>query len=117
MNAPPSVAPAPTGRADAAATRRLLAGITAWDLDRCNLALPAAIVAGALVVTPSQQDQAFAAHQAAMSLALVLERELVGLHEGFVEAGIDHRVVKGAATARLPPPRRAISPRRSRSRA
>jgi hypothetical protein len=127
VNTPPRSAPGKDRRADADATRTLLARITAWDLDRCNAVLPtsalgdadwsrliglartqraegpltAAIVAGALVVTPSQQDQAFAAHRAAMSLALVLERELVELHERFVGAGIDHRVVKGAATAHL----------------
>lgn len=112
---------------DAEVARRHLAHITAWDLDRCDVTLPhralgdtewrrllglaraqraegplaAAIDAGALAVTPEQQDQAFTAHRAAMSLTLVLERELLGLHQRFRQAGIDHRVVKGAATAHL----------------
>jgi hypothetical protein len=109
------------------ATRALLARIVAWDLDRCTVELPAAslhdrewsrligvarsqraegpltaaIVAGALPVTASQQEHAFEAHRAAMSLTLLLERELVGLARRFDEEGIDHRVVKGAATAHL----------------
>ena len=108
-------------------TRALLGRIVAWDLDAVDAPLPhqalddrawrdllrlvraqraegpvvGAIVAGALAVTPSQQDQAIGAHRAAMSLTLVLERELLALDAQLRHAGGDHRVVKGVATAHL----------------
>lgn len=112
---------------DTASVRALLGRIVAWDLVACDAPLPdqaladldwlrvlalaraqraegplaQAIAAGALVVTPTQQDQAFAAHRAAMSLTLLLERDLLAVHGRLVDAGVDLLVVKGAATAHL----------------
>jgi len=117
----------PDARAVAAATRALLAQVTAWDLDGCEVSLPdapldeigwsrlvgaarqqraegplaSAVAAGALPTTEAQRDQAGTAHRAAMSLTLILERELLSLHERLRAAGVDHRVVKGAATSHL----------------
>ena len=111
-------------------TRALLGRIIAWDLEAVDAPLPdralddrewnalmrllrsqraegpvvGAIAAGALAVTPSQQDQACGAHRAAMSLTLVLERELLELDARLHDAGVDHRVVKGVATAHLDEP-------------
>ena len=123
------VVPTPNGGVlgDATAVRALLGRIMAWDLTACHAPLPdhalvdrdwrgllalartqraegplaQAIAAGALVVTPQQQDQAFAAHRAAMSLTLLLERDLLAIHAHLVDAGVDLVVVKGAATAHL----------------
>lgn len=112
---------------DAASVRALLGRIVAWDLAACDAPLPEhalaeldwlrvlalaraqrsegplahAIAAGALVVTPQQQDQAFAAHRAAMSLTLLLERDLLAIHGDLVAAGVDLLVAKGVATAHL----------------
>jgi len=112
---------------DAASVRALLGRIVAWDLVACDGPLPdraladlewvrllaltrtqraegplaRAISAGALVVTARQQDQAFAAHRAAMSLTLLLERDLLAVHTELTAAGVDLIVLKGAATAHL----------------
>lgn len=119
----PTVAPPSTSTAG----RRMLATIVAWDLPSCAARLPSvaladgewapllalaraqraegplarAIASGALAVTPDQQDQAFAAHRSAMSLTLVLERDLLALRAAFADAGVDIVVVKGAATSHL----------------
>lgn len=126
MTAPSTRAAVP-GAMGPAGTRALLGRIVAWDLDAVDAPLPeappsddewrdllrlvraqraegpvaGAIAAGALVVTPGQQEQAFLAHRAAMSLTLVLERELLALDDRLRAEGVDHRVVKGAATAHL----------------
>jgi hypothetical protein len=110
--------------------RALLGQVVAWDLDTCAVRLPdhaladtdwaqlrdlsrtqraeaplaRAIAAGALVVTTSQQDQAYEAHRAAMSLTLLLERDLLALHRRFVAAGVDAIVAKGVATSHLDEP-------------
>lgn len=122
--------PGAVGPIGSTAARTLLGAVVAWDLDGCTAPLPdrplddrewnrllgltraqraegplaGAIRSGALPATPAQQDQAFAAHRRAMSLTLVLERELLALHPELIAAGVDVRVVKGAATAHLDEP-------------
>jgi len=63
--------------------------------------LVAAVEAGAFPVTASQEAALFDAHLEAACRVLVLERTLLELSAGLDEAGIDHRVLKGAAVAHL----------------
>ena len=119
-----------SGPDDPRRARELLGHVVAWDLEGCDAPLPdralaagewgrvldlsrtqraeaplaRAIAAGALVATADQQDQANRAHRAAMSLVLLLERDLLDLHRRLVGAGVDPIVLKGAATAHLDEP-------------
>lgn len=112
---------------DAASARALLGRIVAWNLPACDGPLPdraladldwarllaltrtqraegpvaQAIASEALVVTARQQHQAFAAHRAAMSLTLLLERDLLAVHTELAAADVDLIVLKGAATSHL----------------
>lgn len=63
-----------------------------------------AAAAGALDVTPAQRADLLAAHERAMSLVLVLERRLLDSYGALRDAGIDVRVLKGPAVARLDHP-------------
>lgn len=55
---------------------------------------------GALPVTPAQRETVATEHAAAMSVTLVLERELVRVAGRLAAGGVDYRVLKGAAVAR-----------------
>ncbi len=60
-----------------------------------------AIADGALVVTPEQADEAGRAHRASMTTAVLLERTLVETASLLERAGVEFRVLKGTAVARL----------------
>jgi len=60
-----------------------------------------AVADGAFVVTDAQRVELFAAHERAMSLALVLERRLLATVGDLRAAGIDVRALKGPAVCRL----------------
>ncbi|MEY3361420.1 MAG: hypothetical protein RL531_1139 [Actinomycetota bacterium] len=60
--------------------------------------------AGAFAVSDAQRVELLAGHEQAMSLALVLERRLLGAYGALRAAGIDVRVLKGPAVARLDHP-------------
>lgn len=62
--------------------------------------LAQAVVEKALPATAAQRGTVALEHRRAMSVALVLERELLRMIEYFVAAGIDYRVMKGPAVAR-----------------
>lgn len=63
--------------------------------------LGTSVAAGALPATPSQAQQAAAAHRGFTLRALALEARLVSVVDLLAGAGIDSRVLKGAAVARL----------------
>lgn len=60
--------------------------------------------AGALAVTEDQRADLLAEHERAMSLVLLLERRLLGAYGALRSAGVDVRVLKGPAVARLDHP-------------
>lgn len=60
-----------------------------------------AIEDGALAATEHQREQAQEAHEVSMLLALHLDRHLLDVSAALAEAGVDHRVLKGAAYAAL----------------
>ncbi len=63
-----------------------------------------AVADGAFAVTEAQRAELFTAHERAMSLALVLERHLLGAVGALTAAGVDVRVLKGPAVCRLDHP-------------
>jgi hypothetical protein len=69
--------------------------------DRVAPLVAGAVVAGALPASADQRVQAVAAHEQAMRLCVLLERTLLETADLLDEAGIDHRVLKGPAVARL----------------
>lgn len=69
--------------------------------ERITGLLAAAIGDGALPVTPEQAGAAARAHGAAMASCLLLERMLVRTADRLAGAGVDVRVLKGAAAAHL----------------
>lgn len=69
--------------------------------ERLTGALVAAVEAGAFPVSPSQEAELFETHLEAVCRVLSLERTLLEVCARFQAAGIDHRVLKGAAVAHL----------------
>lgn len=69
--------------------------------ERATGLLTAAIAGDALPVTTRQAEQADEAQLRAMSVAVALERELLAVVELLSGGGIEHRVVKGPASAHL----------------
>lgn len=60
-----------------------------------------AIESERFAATPHQRDEAQEAHETSMLVALRLEQRLVAVSTALVDAGIDHRVLKGSAYAAL----------------
>jgi len=110
-----------------AAIRPLLTAVFAWDIPACAVQPPStplddapwtqlygavhrqrgdallawAIGEGWWPATDRQRISAFHAHRRNMALAVLLERELIGIGADCAASGIDFRVLKGAATAHL----------------
>lgn len=56
---------------------------------------------GVLNLESDQQAEATSANESAMALAVLLERRLLDIVEAFEQGGIDYRILKGPAFARL----------------
>jgi len=63
--------------------------------------LYAAVVSGALIVSPQQESELFERHAERMRHALVIERELVRVAEVLADARVELRVLKGVAVSEL----------------
>lgn len=68
-------------------------------LQRLTGLLADAVSSGAFPATDEQVAEAAAAHEAAMDIALRLERKLLDTASAFEDAGIEYRVLKGPAFA------------------
>ncbi|HEX2699643.1 MAG TPA: nucleotidyltransferase family protein [Acidimicrobiales bacterium] len=91
--ATPSTVPLPLAEWD-----HLLARIRQ---ERLEGLLNRVIADGALAVTPRQAEEAAAANSAAVRLVLRLEAVLLDTIDVLTRAGVEYRVLKGAAVARL----------------
>jgi hypothetical protein len=94
----PGAPPLPDRPLDGATWRAVLEQATG---DRATPLLAAAVVDGALAATDRQREQAVLAHEQAMRLCVLLERALLDTATRLDATGVDYRVLKGPAVARL----------------
>lgn len=95
----------PEGPLPSETWRRLLAGVRR---NRLEGLLASSVAAGALVATREQAAEAARAHVKAMSAAVLLEQDLLEAVDLLEGAGIDHRLLKGPAVARLAYPEASV---------
>ena len=94
----PGSAPLPDQPIDETTWRGVLELATG---DRVTPLLATAVADGALPTTTRQHEQAVMAHEQTMRLCLLLERSLLDVTRELADAGIEHRVLKGAGVAHL----------------
>jgi len=95
----PGATPEPTGQPPDDNAWAALLGAARFQ--RLTGLLAAMVIDGVLVVTDEQCEELSAEHLAALARDLAVERTLLWAVDCLDDAGVDHRVLKGAAVAHL----------------